>query len=817
MLNSRINNIMNSIPVCFLRALLFLALSCGGMARAAESAAPFVHPDTVADKSWAASWVGVATPATSNQWTAFRRTFTVGKVPAHAVARIAVDTKYWLWLNGEMVVREGGLKRGPTPTDTYFDEVELAPHLKPGTNTLAILLWHFGKEGFTHKDSGQSALLFQLVTRGLKLLSDVSWKARIHPAFSNTGAPHPNYRLPESNIRFDATQDLVGWEQPGYNDGAWPNAVVFGQPPCAPWHRLVLRPVPPWKDYGLKPYENAADLPKVSDGNVMEAKLPYNAQVTPYLKIEAAAGQLVKIQMDNYMDGSPTNEPAPNVRAEYVTRDGVQEFECPGWMNGNAVHYELPAGIKLLDLRYRESGFDTEFAGTFACDDDFLNRLRVKAARTLYITMRDTYMDCPDRERALWWGDAVNELGESFYALDRRADRLTRSCMLDLVGWQKPDGVLFSPVPSGNWTKDLPLQMLASIGRTGFGTYGLYSGDTETLCAVYPAAKRYLEIWDMQTNGLVVPRPGAWSWGDWGENVDMTVLYNAWYYIGLQGLEQMARATGHKKDLPWIATRKASIEVAFNQTFWNGKEYRSPNYGNKKTDDRANAMAVVAGLAQPEQYPALLEVFRQQEHASPYMEKYVLEALCLMDQPAFAQERIHRRFATMVNHPDFTTLWEGWGIGKEGYGGGTINHAWSGGPLTIMSQYFAGIVPTKAGFATYHVLPQMGSLRHIEAKVASVKGDIKVELQNSAETFSLDLTSPRDTVATVGIPIAPGETITEVCANGKTVWAAGVKKNTVKGLGFVEATPRFIVFEVKPGEWNFAATKQNGMGSKQGQ
>ena len=803
-------------PTRILRALLFLVLSCTAIVNASETAAPFVHPDTVADQSWTAAWVGVATPATSNQWTAFRKTFTVGQVPAHAVARIAVDTKYWLWLNGEMVVREGGLKRGPTPTDTYFDEAELAPHLKPGPNTLAILLWHFGKEGFTHKDSGQSALLFQLESKGLKLMSDASWKARIHPAFENTDAPHPNYRLPESNLRFDATKDLVGWVQPGYDDNAWPKAVIFGQPPCAPWHRLVRRPVPQWKDYGLKAYENASHLPKVSDGSTVSGKLPYNAQVTPYLKIEATAGQVIKIQTDLYMDGSPTNESAPNVRAEYVTRDGVQEFECPGWMNGNAVEYEMPAGIKLLDLRYRESGFDTEFSGTFSCDDDFLNRLRAKAVRTLYITMRDTYMDCPDRERALWWGDAVNELGESFYALDRRADRLTRSCMLDLVGWQKPDGVLFSPVPSGNWTRDLPLQMLASIGRTGFGTYGLYSGDTETLRAVYPAAKRYLEIWNMQTNGLVVPRPGAWSWGDWGENVDMIVLYNAWYYIGLQGLEQMARTTGHPEDLPWIAARKAAIEGAFNQTFWDGSQYRSPDFKGK-TDDRANAMAVVAGLAQPEQYLALLEVFRQQEHASPYMEKYVLEALCLMDQPAFAQERIHRCFATMVSHPDFTTLWEGWGIGKEGYGGGTINHAWSGGPLTIMSQYFAGIAPTSAGFATYHVLPQMGSLRHIEAKVATVKGEIQVELVDSAESFSANLTSPPNTVATVGIPIGKGESITEVRANGKTVWGAGAKNDSLKGLHFVEVTPRLIVFEVKPGEWKFTANKQNGIRGKQGQ
>lgn len=46
-----------------------------------------------------------------------------------------------------------------------------------------------------------------------------------------------------------------------------------------------------------------------------------------------------------------------------------------------------------------------------------MNELWKRSVRTLYITMRDSYMDCPDRERAQWWGDEVNELGEAFYAL----------------------------------------------------------------------------------------------------------------------------------------------------------------------------------------------------------------------------------------------------------------------------------------------------------------------------------------------------------------------------------------------------------------
>jgi hypothetical protein len=771
----------------------------------ADSQAAFVHPDTVPASSWSAKWIGAGSAHAAqvkqqNLWTCYRKEFTLAGKPKSAVARIAVDSKYWLWVNGVMVVREGALKRGPTPTDTFFDEVDLAPYLKQGANTVAILAWYFGKEGFSHKSSGKSGLLFELVAGHDKIISDSSWRAVVHPSFGDTDKPHPNDRLPESNIRFDATKDIAGWELPGFSATSWAQASELGSPDCAPWNRLVKRPVPFWKDYGLKAYSNASSLPKLSDGKTIQAKIPYNAQITPYFKINAKAGEIIKIQMDNYNGGGE-----PNVRAEYVTRDGEQSFECYGWMNGHEVQYQIPAGITIMDLKFRETGFDTEFAGTFDCDDDFLNRLRTKAIRTLYISMRDTYMDCPDRERALWWGDAVNELGESFYAFDRRADLLTRKCIIDLVAWQKADGVLFAPIPTGNYYwEDADMQMLASIGRTGFWTYSFFSGDMETLNAAYPGMKRYLEIWAMKPDGLVVPLRAS-SWGDWGKNVDMGMLCDAWYHIGLQGLRNAAVILKKESDLPWIDARLKSIEASFNKTYWTGTEYRSPDYKGQ-TDDRVNALAIVAGFAKPDQFPALIEVFKKQSHASPYMEKYVLEALCLMDQPELAQARMKSRYAKMVDHPEYTTLWEDWGTGVAS-GVGTINHAWSGGPLTIMSQYFAGIAPTAAGFSSYSVLPQMGTLKKISTKVVSANGVIALKLSNSKELFSLELTSPSGTQATVGIPVLAGETITDVKVNGRVIWKAGKVEGGSASVRFKEATSRYLMFTVEPGTWSFSAQK----------
>ena len=99
---------------------------------------------------WKAHWI---TPSLSqsatNTWISYRKEFKVSECPDRLVARISADSKYWMWINGELAVFEGGLKRGPFPNGTYYDKVDIAPFLKEGDNTIAILLWHFGKQGFT--------------------------------------------------------------------------------------------------------------------------------------------------------------------------------------------------------------------------------------------------------------------------------------------------------------------------------------------------------------------------------------------------------------------------------------------------------------------------------------------------------------------------------------------------------------------------------------------------------------------------------------------------------------------------------------------
>ena len=85
-------------------------------------------------------------------------------------------------------------------------------------------------------------------------------------------------------------------------------------------------------------------------------------------------------------------------------------------------------------------------------------------------------------------------------------------------------------------------------------------------------------------------------------------------------------------------------------------------------------MAVLAGLASPDKYPALTAILQKEMSAGPYMEKYVLEALFEMDRPELALERIRTRYANMMNH-DYTTLFEVWDFMATPTDANSNNHA----------------------------------------------------------------------------------------------------------------------------------------------
>ena len=699
-------------------------------------------------QDWKAKWISMQLPETekTNIWLGFIKEVEVAALPKKALAKIAVDSKYWLYINGKLVVFEGGLKRGPNIHDTYYDEVDITPYLKLGNNLIAIDLWHFGKQGFSHHDSGKPGLLFDLQAEDLTILSDASWKVNRIASFSTAEKPLVNFRLPESNLLFDARlEDNRSAYIKSESDGKQ-NAIEIGNAGSQPWNKLVKRPIPLWKDYGVKKIAKSA-ITRV--GDTLKCKLPYNMQFTPVIALKKAnAGDKIILATDNYYYYNGNDD---IIRAEYIAKDGKQDYESPGWMNGHSMYIVVPKGVEVDYVGYRETGYDTEFAGEFNCSDEFFNKLWEKARRTLYITMRDNYMDCPDRERALWTGDAVLESEESYYALSTSSHALSKKWLTEVLQWQKEDGKLFSPIPSVIWDKELPGQVLATIGYYGVWTYYLHTGDKSIIELAYPRSQKYLALWEFEDNGLVKIRKGDWTWGDWGENRDIRLLYNLWYYLALKSQYLIAQELGYTQERSQLEVQMNKLKAAFNQQFWKNGEYRSLDYEGI-TDDRAHALAVVSGIADNTKYKDIENVFDIQYHASPYMEKYVFEAMYIMGIQEKANQRHKKRFEKMVNNDYFTTLFEGWGIGKEGFGGGTVNHAWSGGGLSVLHGYMAGVRPVKPGYEEFVVAPQMDGITDLHTLIPTIKGDIVLDIMNTKTNLIITLQVPKGSTARIKRP-----------------------------------------------------------------
>lgn len=972
-----------------------------------------------ADPAWGtANWIwdgnaldqnGFAT--TQDTWMNFRRDFRLRAVPEKAEIKIAVDSKYWLYVNGQEVVWEGAVKRGPNAEDTYYDVVDIAPYLHQGENTIAIQTWYWGVTGSHYNCSGSGGLivstdLVDATNNSVVETGDGRWWSMKNPANLRDNKATSGL-LTEFSTVYDATQE-IDWINPEYEPSranGWSISQNIGEdnsdPGFAgdgPWNGLVERTIPQWKDYGRKSVEltevdgytpqtavkpvsdlgitantysidtdlklrienssffqsaktsflfgaastrsyyqadincmgyldgsntavltlnksgnpiatvdisdiltadNYTDLinlklevvsesetnlylngqkvysltdnlasnqlsfgyagalslfgflfipsatihhltiqdtegnlyenafaaeedckdfegAKFADGGGMqtgefslystlsydgqkyEAQLPYNCQMVPYIVLgeSTKADKSIVMYTDTYNSSSQ--------RATYITKEGSQEFEAKNWINGDFLYFEIPDGVEVIEAGFRETGYPveagetTDFQGYFnsvvdandpsmesftgghtwtsdevSTDNNLYDELWKKAVRTLYVTIRDTYMDCPDRERGQYIGDAINEMEEAYYSLGTPVNALTAKAIRNICDFQFPyeyNGRTYyamSNVRPGMIGQEINIQTLGTAHAAW--NYYQFTGDDSVLSDCYQALYNYLTNFDMVAEGkyagTVKPRTlddlywnNLAQWCDWGNNQDCSIETTMWWYISATSVRKIADVVGviaSDEQKAWMDERIASIEQNF-ESFWNEElhayatEWNATDWyetkeledGGHLVDDRANALAVVFGLVPQERYNAMRNVFLgtdtapAYQNASIYMEKYVIEALYKMGYDTDAMARINSRICSMVNSSKDSTLWEGWD------GSGTKNHGWSGGSMIALSRYAAGVEPTSAGYAAWHVVPQLGNFTSIDARVPSEIGNIDVKIQKENEVTSMSVVSP---------------------------------------------------------------------------
>ncbi len=192
---------------------------------------------------WKANWIwDNSGEQPRNQWSCFRRTFTIPADYESATLSISADTKYAVYINGELI--GSGPVRGWT-SEWYYDQYDVSG-LNNGENVIAVLVNHYGI-GTMHYIEGRGGLIAQIdfSNNGQvidRMITDEGWKTANHSGFIKETVKMSNC-LPWSEI-YNAGLFDNDWEQLDFDASAWNNAGVIGSYGMNPWKTLIPRDIP---------------------------------------------------------------------------------------------------------------------------------------------------------------------------------------------------------------------------------------------------------------------------------------------------------------------------------------------------------------------------------------------------------------------------------------------------------------------------------------------------------------------------------------------------------------------------------------------
>jgi alpha-L-rhamnosidase len=214
----------------------------------------------------------------------------------------------------------------------------------------------------------------------------------------------------------------------------------------------------------------------------------------------------------------------------------------------------------------------------------------------------------------------------------------------------------------------------------------------------------------------------------------------------------------------------------------------------------AQACALTMGLAEPSQVGAIVshlaaDIRSKDGHLDFGIlgSKWAFRALSDNGQHELAYT-----MATQTTTPSYgdmvrkgaTTLWEDW------YGAESLNHVMFGDVVAWFYENLAGIAvdPAHPGFAHFTVRPRpAGDLKWVRARTVSPHGPIVVEWHKDGAEFTLKLTVPPNSTATVWVPASDAAAVTE----------SGTPAAKAEGVRFVEMREGCALFEVGSGVYEF--------------
>jgi hypothetical protein len=769
----------------------------------------------LAPDDWQAEWL--CAPAATESLL-LRKEFQVHAGLLRALVHVSGLGQYELSLNG---VKAGDELLSPGWTDynktVLCDTRDVTALLRPGGNAVGVALgngiYNVVRRNRYVKFAGSFGplrailqLRLDYVDGSIQLIrTDETWRTSPGPVvFSNVYGGED----------YDARLVSQGWDSPGFDDRSWlpavriirPSGILRGHSFAAP----LLRPIEIRKPVEVRP---------IGPGTFIY-DLGQNAPYLPRVRVSGPPGSTVRL--------TPAEILTPEGRLDRGTMGGTNRGSS-WWQftKGNAQPESWSPQFCYIGCRYLEAQLfpaevDGELpqidalegvvvhssaapVGRFACSNELLNRIRALVRWAQRANLVSVLTDCPHREK-LGWLEQYHLNGPSLrYEFD--LERLFAKGVNDMADAQLDSGLVPNIAPEYTQFKG------AFRAATEWGSAFIivpwqqyqFTGDLEPLRRHYEAMRRYFAYLETRAQDGLVPE-GLGDWYDLGEKkpgaAQLTpppVTATAFYFYDAQLLAKAAALLQKPEQAADYTARAERIRVDFNRHF-----FHTQNGSYATGSQCANALALVLGLAEPTNRPAVLAalVADVEAHgcsmtAGDVGFRFLLQALAQGGRSDLVYRMINQDerpgYGYQLKH-GATSLTESWDANRTS----SHNHFMLGHIIEWFYKDLAGIDtdPAGPGFKKILIRPNpVGDLKWVEAAYQSVRGEISVRWEIQAQQFRLKMCIPANTTATVYLPASSTAAVTE----------GGLPANRSHGVQFLRQEPGHVLYQVASGKYDFAS------------
>ena len=712
----------------------------------------------------------------------YRKEFYAPKRVIRATAFISGLGYYELYINGQRV---GDQVLDPGWTN-YKKTVLYATHdvtgqFREGSNAVGVMLgrgfysqlaydhwWFYRKDGYI----GQPKLICRIRVQyedgsNEDLVTDLSWKV--------TGGPVV-YNGPHMGEIYDATREVPGWDQPGFNDAGW--AMV--QPAPSPGGKLTAQLCQPIRR--VSTYRPSLVRPNGGwrGGYYVDA----GTQLAGWIRLrldEAKKGDRILIYFGEHKDPMETGQPGGFQQMGYIARGQPGEvvecrFSYKGFRYAKIFGYD--GKLTSDDVDIIEVHSDVPKVGDFSCSSELANATHEIAVKSLRYNLHSIPTDCPHREKNGWLGDAVTgmEFGMANYDLAALMTKFTR----DIFDTQDPDGGLAIIAPDNHYNRGKSTLWSSAAVHIPWYMY-MYYGDTRLFETYWDAMMKWIRFsWE---NNNMKDKDGMFEevLGDWvtplpdkdrqkpGGNATQASMN---FYLVLQRMVHMAGILGKEADQRELAAQAERVRRGINRWCYEPAkaeytgiipydEYvpvlnlNALDYGIVPEEDRERVEErLIRNIVEEKQnhlYGGIFAVHSAYEYLP--LNGYADLAYRMIVEPTWPS------FGWMVGR-GATTLWEGFTDKSSNI------HHFMGAYDNFYYRHLAGINfdPSEPGFRKIVFRPNfIAELAYVKATYLSIQGRIEASWKlTSPGTYEYRISIPPNCFSEVVLPggtreLEPGE------------------------------------------------------------